>query len=316
MNEQMLLCDLSIRGKFRAGLWDRRRGLFACEQYLATTAEEFEKGTLSFLEQEGSPFITAAALAAPGWEQDGVQNMPNHGYSLERDWLRKVFNVKRVHVVNPTVARALSIPTLDPNEYEVFNAGEDQPDQVKCIIGTGPGLGMAILVADGFGGWTAFSGAGGHSDLTVDDKTEHGLLNVLTAKYGHVSRERVVSLGGLCEIWSGLNVLDGLAEPEPVTPEAILAMAEGGDSHARQAIELCISWLARTASDMALITGARGGVYVTGELLELLDAHIDRERFRTDFQDKGRLSNYMKAIPIYAIKSRESEFKGLATLFE
>jgi glucokinase len=313
MTETMLLCDLSVKGRFRTALWDPRRGLGAQGQFPATTALEFESGVLEFLEQCDAPFLTAAALAAPGWEQDGIQHMPNHGYSLERDWLRKVFNVNRVHVVNPTVARALSIQDLETGDYEVVSRGENDPDQAKCIIGTGPGLGMATLIQDAYGQWTAYSGAGGHNDLVINSEAEWAVYQVLAAKFGRVSTERVVSLTGLNEIWQALGGTD--PQDTPMSAEAIVALAREGDDRARETVQMCVTWLARAASDMALMIGARGGVYLTGELMELLDSRIDRGKFRATFCDKGRLTSYLEAVPIYIIKSQECEFKGLATLF-
>ncbi len=315
MTETMLLCDLSVKGRFRAALWSPRQGLGAQNEYAANTALEFETAVLGFLEDCGAPFLNAAALAAPGWEQDGIQHMPNHGYSLEREWLRKVFNVNRVHVVNPTVARALSIQSLDADDYETLSPGVNDPDQVKCIIGTGPGLGMAMLIQDDIGQWTAFSGAGGHNDLIVTDEKDWQVFQILAAKFGHVSTERVVSLNGLSEIWSALSLIDGEAAPEALSAEAIAALAKSGDKRAHAAVMMCANWLARAASDMALMVGARGGVYLSGELMELLDAHIDRGQFLEVFCDKGRLSRYLEEVPILVITSRDCEFKGLATLF-
>lgn len=313
MTETMLLCDLSVKGRVRTALWTPRQGLGAQGQYTANTALEFESAVLEFLEQSGAPFLTAAALAAPGWEEGGTQHMPNHGYSLERDWLRKVFNVNRVHVVNPTVARALSIQSLDAGDYEVMSPGEEDPDQVKCVIGTGPGLGMAMLIQDHFGQWTAFSGAGGHNDLVIAGEREWSVYQKLAAKFGHVSTERAVSLNGLCEIWLALGPDDEQAAD--ISAEAIVARAAAGEARAREAVKLCVTWLARAASDMALLVGTRGGVYLTGELMELLDGQIDRGHFRQTFCHKGRLTSYLEAVPIYVITSHECEFKGLATLF-
>jgi glucokinase len=49
--------------------------------------------------------------------------------------------------------------------------------------------------------------------------------------------------------------------------------------------------------------------------MELLDDLIDRAHFQKTFCHKGRLTSYLEDVPIYVIKSRECEFKGLATLF-
>lgn len=315
MTEKILLCDLSLKGQIRAALWDERRGLSDARTIAVANADEFEAGILAFLDDQGAPFLRAAALAAPGWEHEGVQHMPNHGYDLDREWLRKVFNVQRIHIVNPTVARAMAIPSLPPEDCDVISAGDDNPDQTKCIIGTGPGLGMAMLIQDAFGQWTAFCGAAGHSDLATETQREQAVLPILMDKYGHVSRERAVSLGGIVDIRDALAQIDGVPEPAPASAAEIVTLADGGDALAKEAVDMCVTFLARAASDMALITGARGGVYLTGELVTLLDRHIDRDRFRRDFTDKGRLAGYLEATPVYGLKTPDVEFNGLATLF-
>jgi glucokinase len=70
-----------------------------------------------------------------------------------------------------------------------------------------------------------------------------------------------------------------------------------------------------TASDAALMTGARGGVYLAGELIDLIHEDLKQASFSTRFQHKGRLSPYVTEIPVHAIVARDPELIGLSTLF-
>ena len=99
-------------------------------------------------------------------------------------------------------------------------------------------------------------------------------------------------------------------------PEVMVAQARSGDPRCRQVIDLCMGWFASFASDAALILGARGGVYLSGELIDLLDDQIDMEAFIRRYGDKGRLSEYVSDIPVYKATAKDMEVIGLATLFD
>lgn len=316
MAKVMLLIYLGIKGELSVALWSAERGIKSSKTFRAGNEQEFEAAVLSYLDAEGAPFIAAAAISAPGWEQGGIQYMPNHGYDLDRDWLRKILNIQRVHIVNPTVARALSIPHLDDRDMRVLCSGSmDSDDMTKCILGTGPGLGMAILFKDNDEQWTAFSGPGGHTDLAVSDEREFGVLKRLREKYGHVSRERAVSLGGLCDIWMCLADIDGQKPKGQLEFEEVVSQANSGNKLTQEAVDLCLKWLAKAASDIVLFSGARGGVYLTGQLVEALLDHIDKDTFQAHFTKNGPIGSYLEAVPVNIITSREADFKGLVTLF-
>jgi len=136
----------------------------------------------------------------------------------------------------------------------------------------------------------------------------------MVAKFGRVSRERAVSLQGLREIWRCLGVIDSLPHGD-LSPEEIVIRAGNGDRRAMETISLCTGWLAATASDAALMTGARGGIYLAGSMVNLLRDILDKEAFTDRFQDKGRLAGYVADIPVHIIVAPEPEMIGLSTLF-
>jgi glucokinase len=316
VSDVMVLIYLGIKGQLSIALWTAASGMSPSETYAVSDEDAFEAAVLSYLDSQGAPFISAAAISAPGWELGGIQYMPNHGYNLDRDRLRKILNIKRVHLVNPTVARALAIPHIGSADMFALNPGSmDQDDMAKCIIGTGPGLGMAILLKDDQDQWTAFSGAGGHSDLTVFSDEEFEIRQRLHAELGHVSRESAVSLGGLCRIWLYMAQIDGVESAQLPAFETVFALAGSGDARALRAIQMVIKWLAKAASDMALFSGARGGVYLTGQLVEGLLPYIDRDGFCEQFIKHAKIDSYLSDVPVYVITAKDADFRGLITLF-
>ncbi len=310
-----MLCDFSRGEVVRAGLLREDAGSVAYGKFHAESLGAFMAGATEFLNSHGYVAPAAVAISAPGWERGGIQHMPNHGFHLDRDYLRKAFGVRRLHIVNTGLARAMSVPKLGPDGYRILFGGEVDPDKVRCIVGAGMGLGMASIVPDESGRWCTFPGAGGHSDLAATSDEQFVVLKALADKFGHVSRERVLSLGGLGEIWMAIAAdISGPAQ-SPGAVEIVRAAATGDDLAVR-AVRMCTEWLAATAGDVALIMGARGGVYLIGELIDLLKTELLSSRFRECFTNKGRLSEYMRDVPVCLIEAEKCELIGLSALFD
>jgi len=68
------------------------------------------------------------------------------------------------------------------------------------------------------------------------------------------------------------------------------------------------------AADLALTLGARGGVYIGGGLVPRYARRFVDSGFRRRFEDKGRFSKYLAAIPTFLILHEFPAFLGLASL--
>ena len=248
-------------------------------------------------------------------ERGGVIRLPNHGFSISRGDMRDFLSIQRVNLVNDFVAKALAIPRLRESERQQICGGEPMEEQVIAVLGPHNGLGMSALAPDGMGAWTAMPTEGGHSDLAATNALEDQVLGVLMRKYGHVSRERVISIPGLVDIWRALAEIDGDDIDVP-GPEEIIARAMAEDTRAHQVIDLSMGWFAAMAADVALILGARGGVYLAGDLLDMIGDLFDVEAFVKRYTDKGRLSGYVAEIPVFRATAQDMEVIGLATLFD
>ncbi len=62
------------------------------------------------------------------------------------------------------------------------------------------------------------------------------------------------------------------------------------------------------AGDLAIASGALGGVYLSGGIMPKLITKMDIEMFRQRFNDKGRFSVYCSKIPVALVLN---EFPGL-----
>ena len=61
--------------------------------------------------------------------------------------------------------------------------------------------------------------------------------------------------------------------------------------------------LGTVAGNLALTLGARGGIYIAGGIVPKLGDAFAQSPFRARFEDKGRFSTYLAAIPTYVVVS-------------
>jgi glucokinase len=64
--------------------------------------------------------------------------------------------------------------------------------------------------------------------------------------------------------------------------------------------------LGSAAGDLALLLGARGGIYIGGGIVPRLGTWFDHSDFRRRFEDKGRLSHLVREVPVYLIDAEVS----------
>ena len=315
MTDFVLLSDISNGSYLKLALARRGERPRESTHYVCSSLESYKTAITDFLDAHVQPQLGGAAISAAGWERGGVIQLPNHGFSIDRADMRGFLDTQRINLVNDFVAKALAIPRLHPDECDKICGGEPLEEQVIAVIGPHNGLGMSALAPDGMGNWTAMPTEGGHSDLAPTSDIEEAVLRVLIDKYGHVSRERVISIPGVVDIWAALAKID---DDDASTPsiEEIIALASTEDPRAKQAIDLSMGWFAAMASDVALILGARGGVYLAGDLLDMIGDLFDVPAFVKRYSSKGRLSTYVSEIPVFKARAPDMEIIGLATLFD
>lgn len=279
-----------------------------------TSLEELGEQIDGFLKDSGHPHLIGAALSVCGWERNGVFEMPNHSYSIDRDWIRERLKVSRVHLVNDIVAAALAIDLLQASEFVTVFAAEGDPSQPKAVVALGRSLGTTTLTADEFGAAMATPSAGGHCDLAATTEREFAVIRYLAQRFGHVSRVRALSSQGLVNVYDALSAIDGVEATSP-SPQRVIGMAREGDARAIEALSLVLGWLAATASDTVLAVGARGGMFLAGSFFTLVGDLFDADAFAERFTAKGRLSDMMAAVPVSIVTASDPEMIGLSTLF-
>jgi glucokinase len=258
------------------------------------------------------PTRAALAVAAP-ITGDDVQ-MINIGWRFSQRELKQKLALKKLQVVNDFTAMAWALPQLKDADVAQIGGGNSVLRTTKATLGPGSGLGVSALVPAN-DSWAVMTGEGGHVALPAVTPEEHEVVMLLQQRFdGHCSAERVLSGPGLVNLYVALAELAGRGKPT-VTPEDVTNLARQGEPMARKTQSMFFAMLGTIAANLAVTTGARGGVYIAGGIVPRLLEPLQKSEFRARFEAKGRYRGYLAAIPTYVITAPTPAFRGLRHFF-
>jgi glucokinase len=260
---------------------------------------------------DNPPRLGAFAVAAP--VSGDTVALTNSPWEFSIKAVQAALGLDTLRVINDFAANALAIPELTDDDWT--GVGADPPgrsDAPIAAIGPGTGLGVALLLPDGNGGWRAQATEGGHVTLAAADVDEARVIARVWTNYGHVSAERLVSGSGLLLLHRTLTDL-GMAEGRPLdSAKDIAAAARAGDALAARAVSMMFAMLGTVAGNLVLSTGALGGVYILGGIVPANMALFQASSFRDRFEAKGRFRDYLAAVPTRVVTHPNPAFLGLA----
>lgn len=279
-----------------------------CRDY--PTLTDATEAYLASVRPDRRPTRGAFAVASPV-AGDQV-TMTNHIWSFSIAETRHNLRLDTLDVVNDFIAVALAIPRLAEDDVRKIGGGDVQPQAPMVVIGAGTGLGMASLVWTQTG-WLTVSSEGGHRTMPAFDDREAEVIAALRRRHGHVSAERILSGPGLVSLYEAVAEVDGLVPDPDITPPDCTGRGLAGTCPISvSVIDLFSAMMGTVCADMALSLNARGGVYIAGGIIPQLGDAFDRSRFRARFEDKGRFSAYLAAVPTFVVIRPLPAFLGLA----
>lgn len=264
----------------------------------------------------GRQRLQNAVLAVAGPVVDGEIEFTNLDWRISEAELIGAFEFHAVRLVNDFAAQAMAAPVLDADDLrpigDVTRGTDGAP---MLVLGAGTGFGVAMLARTDRGD-VAIPSEGGHAAFAPYDQVEAVIWENLRKVHGRVSIERLLSGPGLYALYRGLAEVRGVPADLKDEKEVMSAGQQGGDLLADETLERFCEIMGSAAGDIALTTGARGGVYVAGGIAPRLADRLASGGFRRRFEDKGRLSDFMHDIPTYLIVHPYAALVGAARLLE
>ncbi|MEZ5808899.1 MAG: ROK family protein [Zhengella sp.] len=239
-------------------------------------------------------------------------HLTNSPWVIDPEAIRTALGLEQVQVMNDFLAQGLACASLPGDAMQQIGGSAREEDAPRVVIGPGTGLGVAQIVR-ACGKWVVIPGEGGHLDLGPRTQREFALWPHLEMRGCRLEVEMAVSGQGLENLYRGLKRLEGRPDSESVVrAAAITGLAHAGDGLAVEAVTLFTTFLARYCGDLALLTLARGGVYLAGGMTAHLIDLVRGPAFRHAFEDKPPFTAIMAGIPLFLMPGGTPALDGIS----
>ena len=269
-----------------------------------------------YLGLHGQPKINHAAIGMANPVTGDHVTMTNLPWAFSTEETRNALGLNSLHIINDFAALALAVPLLSPAGFIQMGGQSAVPDTPLAVLGPGTGLGISALVPTRDSGWAVIAGEGGHADFAPGNERELTLWREAQRKFGHVSKEHLLSGPGLEFIYQIFSRLSGKPMQTRSAAEISAQAISNSCAVCRESLDTFCAILGAVAGDMALTLGARGGVYLGGGIVPKLGDYVLQSPFRSRFESKGRLRSYLQPVPAFVITDPYAGLLGAAAYLD
>ena len=273
-----------------------------------------------FLQEEKIENVKRLGISVPGPVINGKSKPARIDWNLDIEDFKSQFGFEVVKMLNDQEASAYGMALLQAGDSEpIYTSGHLENGNV-AIIAPGYGLGEAGYFFDGKA-LRPFATEGGHSEFSPRTNVEVEFYQFLNNIYGIVSWENVLSHAGLFNIYRFLRDVKRHPEPEWLADklangnfaeELYKAATEHNVLVCKIALDTFIEFLAREANNLTLKLKATGGLFIAGDIPQIISEYINKDKFYEKFKISDKMEDMLKNIPIYLIKTDQTSINGIA----
>lgn len=253
----------------------------------------------------------SAVLAVAGPVESDEIPLTNCPWVVKPKQMLANLGLSDIVVLNDFEAQALAVVALGEEHMEKIGGGTPEPNAGRVVLGPGTGLGVAGLV-HALNRWIPIPGEGGHMDIGPRTPRDFEVFPHIETIEGRISGEQILCGRGLVNVYRAVAAADGKPSLFTQPAEITAAALEKSDPVAEEALSLFATCLGRTAGDLALVFMSRGGVFLTGGIVQKILPALKAGNFRAAFEDKAPHSALMRTMPVYVITQPLAALAGLA----
>ena len=273
------------------------------------TLDHFQDAMRSSGQWRSQPDAVCLAVAGPV-ESDLLQ-FTISSWSLRRSEIANRFNGTPTHVINDFAAVGHGVTALADRDSHQIGGANAVAGRPIAVLGPGTGLGVCSLVAVN-GCYEVVVGEGGHADFAPVDPQEIAVYEILKARFGRVSYERLLSGVGLLHIYRALAQLANRPVLHDQPEQVHKAAGQGVETLAVNAMQMFCRVLGSFSGNLTLTLGALGGVYIAGGIAPQLISFLEASEFRYRFESKGRFRSYLANVPVRVVTRADLGLHGAA----
>ena len=319
--------DLILAGdvggtKTHLGLFERgkrRPTPRVVETYPSAEAPDLETLIRRFFDAHAAS-VAGACFGVAGPVEKGRSVMTNLSWTISKNKIKRDFKWEHVRLINDLTATAQAIPLLTSLEVASLGKATVVKEGNIGLIAPGTGLGMALLIRTE-NGYVPVPSEGGHVDFAPNNEMEVELWRYLHQHLGHVSIERVLSGGGLFNIYSWLRDSGRYQEPDwlaknlrETDPARVITEAAMNQEEplCTEALNRFVAIFGAVAGNLALMGNTTGGLYLGGGISPKILPKLEENVFLNAFSNKGRFREFLRRIAIRIILNDKAALLGAA----
>ena len=312
------------------GLFERDRHRprqLVVREYATLDFDSLDELTQVFLDDTGAgASVAAVCLGVAGPVTGLVARLTNVPWPADASVVAEHLGNCPVQLLNDLEALAFAVPVLEEDEVAVLQDGVSVAGGNAAIIAAGTGLGESLLHNVG-GQFVPSASEGGHADFSARTPRELALVEHLTAIYGRVDNDRVISGPGLVNLFGFTHGVTGTATSracrvigrdldaieDSELPAAISACAMSGRcEQCAEALDMFIEAYGAEAGNLALRSMATAGVYLGGGIAPKLLPALESGAFLEAFCGKAPLTDLLRTMPVSVILNPAAGLLGAA----
>lgn len=306
------------------GLQTHRPKTMAVREYATLDFDSLEELTQVFLEDtRAATSVRAVCIGVAGPVTGLTARLTNVPWLADASMISERLGDCPVRLLNDLEAMAYSVGVLEPHEVAVLQEGIRVDGSNAALIAAGTGLGQALL-HNVDGRLVPAASEGGHADFSARSARELALVAQLSAIYGRVDNDRVISGPGLVNIFRFTHGLTGASSNQSCDaidpnvedsemPAAISASAiEGRCDQCAEALDMFVEAYGAEAGNLALRSVARAGVYIGGGIAPKVLPALETGPFMDAFCAKSPLSDLLRTMPVSVILNPAAGLLGAA----
>ncbi|MEO5624502.1 MAG: glucokinase [Dokdonella sp.] len=304
---RVALIDAGVKGTTSFSIQQYRK--YACADYpsLAAIIDEFRSSVVQ------AP-IASVALAIAGYVVDDAVVNVNLSWPVSISGLRTGLGIRELAIVNDFEAVAHAVGHVEPADTFLLSGPSLTQVGPVLVVGPGTGLGAAVRIPQRDRAIILATEAG-QATLAPNTDFEIDVLRELRKRSPRVLIEHVLSGTGLMNLDAAVRALRG-APALTLTPAQITAAALAqSDPLAIETVNVFCGWFGSVLGDLALLYGARGGIYLAGGVLPQMKDLLVRSRFVERFLDKGAMREALARTSVSLVDHAQLGVIGAASWY-
>lgn len=294
------------------------------DSYSSQSSDDFQPLLLRFIESANSqkPIEAAClAIAGPVVDHDDYQsaNVTNLPWSLDSRTLETNTGIAKIYFINDFQAVGYAVEHLQKTELCTLQEGQPIKTGTCLVVGAGTGFGVGQLIWQQ-DRYKVYPCEAGHGQFAPRNSEQLALVAYLQQQVGNVSVEHILSGAGLVNIHRYVIDATNTAASNELTAAIIeaddvaatISAYADKDASAAHALQLFIDCYGACTGNLALVNIAYGGIYIAGGIAPKIIEQIRRGTFIEAFNDKGKMADLTKRLPVHVVTHPNPGLMGAA----